>query len=75
VAEASKGGIGGWVRSIPVFFRQVEAERAKIAWPSRRETGMTALMVVILTLLLSVFFFVVDWSFSRIVAALLRLAA
>ncbi|PZU11051.1 preprotein translocase subunit SecE [Sphingomonas sp.] len=55
------------------FIQQVKAETAKVYWPSRRETVMTAVMVVVLTLVLSIFFFVVDWSFSRIVKFLLSL--
>jgi preprotein translocase subunit SecE len=55
------------------FLRQVRVESAKIVWPSRRETGMTALMVVIMTALLALFFFGVDSAFSAIVQALLGL--
>ena len=55
------------------FLRQVKAETAKIVWPSRRETMMTALMVVIMTTLLALFFFGVDSAFSSIVQALLGL--
>jgi preprotein translocase subunit SecE len=55
------------------FFRQVRAETAKVVWPSRRETMMTALMVVIMTSLLGLFFFGVDSAFSAIVQALLGL--
>ena len=55
------------------FLRQVRAETAKIVWPSRRETMMTALMVVIMTALLALFFFGVDSAFSAIVRALLGL--
>ncbi len=55
------------------FIQQVKAETAKVYWPSRRETVMTAVMVVVLTLVLGVFFFVVDWGFSRIVRFLLSL--
>ena len=53
------------------FFRQVRAETAKIVWPSRRETLMTGLMVVIMTTLLALFFFGVDSAFSAIVQAAL----
>ena len=76
MAEVSrgKGGIGGWLRSLPVFLNQVKAETAKVVWPSRRETVMTAVMVVAMTLILGVFFFTVDWAFSRIVRLLLSLA-
>ena len=53
------------------FLRQVRAESAKIVWPSRRETLMTAMMVVIMTTVLAIFFFGVDSAFSSIVQALL----
>jgi preprotein translocase subunit SecE len=55
------------------FFRQVRAETAKIVWPSRRETLMTGLMVVIMTTLLALFFFGIDSAFSAIVQAALGL--
>jgi preprotein translocase subunit SecE len=55
------------------FLRQVKTEAAKIVWPTRRETMMTALMVIIMTTLLAVFFFAVDSAFSSIVQALISL--
>ena len=55
------------------FFRQVRAETAKVVWPSRKETMTTALMVVIMTSLLGLFFFGVDSAFSALVKALLGL--
>jgi len=55
------------------FIRQVQAETKKVVWPSRRETVMTAVMVVLMTLLLGIFFFGVDAIFSRIVRLLLSL--
>ncbi len=42
------------------FLQQVSAETAKVVWPTRRETGITTLMVVIFAFVASVFFFVVD---------------
>ncbi len=55
------------------FFRQVRAETAKVVWPTRKETMMTALMVVIMTTILGIFFFAVDSAFSALVKALLGL--
>ena len=55
------------------FLSQVRTEAGKIVWPTRRETGMTALMVVIMTTLLALFFFGVDSAFSAIVQFLLGL--
>jgi preprotein translocase subunit SecE len=55
------------------FFRQVRAETAKVVWPSRKETLTTALMVVIMTTILGIFFFGVDSAFSALVRGLLGL--
>ena len=55
------------------FLRQVKAETAKVVWPTRKETVTTAIMVVIMTTLLGLFFFGVDSAFSAIVKLLLGL--
>ena len=57
------------------FLRQVRAETGKVVWPTRRETLMTGLMVVIMTTLLGLFFFGVDSAFAAIVRLLLSLVA
>jgi len=57
------------------FMRQVRAEAGKIVWPSRAETVRTAIMVLIMTTLLAIFFFAVDSAFAAIVKALLGLAS
>jgi len=46
--------------SIPQFINQVNAERRKIVWPSRKETWITSVMVFIMVALAATFFFVVD---------------
>jgi preprotein translocase subunit SecE len=53
------------------FIRQVRAETAKVVWPTRKETVTTAIMVMIMTSLLAVFFFGVDSFFGAIVKFLL----
>ena len=74
VFEAKEKKVGKVARVNPgEFLRQVRAESAKIVWPTRKETGMTALMVLIMTSLLALFFFGVDSAFSAIVKALLGL--
>ena len=57
------------------FIRQVRAEGAKVVWPSMKETRTTAIMVLIMTSLLAVFFFAIDSGFSAIVQFLLGLLA
>ncbi len=55
------------------FIRQVRSEASKVHWPTRKETVSTAIMVLIMTLLLAIFFFGVDAFFSTVVQALLKL--
>ena len=56
------------------FIQQVRAETRKVVWPTRRETIMTGVMVMIMTLLLGIFFFVIDAGFEALVKLLLSLA-
>ncbi len=55
------------------FIRQVRAETARVVWPTGRETMMTAVMVIIMTVVLGLFFFGLDSFFSWIVKSLLSL--
>ncbi|MFA6112485.1 MAG: preprotein translocase subunit SecE [Sphingomonas sp.] len=56
------------------FIRQVQAETKKVVWPTRRETVMTGVMVMIMTTLLAIFFFGIDTIFEAVVKLLLSLA-
>jgi preprotein translocase subunit SecE len=69
------GGVGGFFRNIPEFANQVKAETAKVAWPTRKETMMTAVMVLIMTTILGVFFTGIDKIFDTAAQALLKLVA
>ncbi|MBV7255679.1 preprotein translocase subunit SecE [Pacificimonas sp. WHA3] len=42
------------------FVREVRQEMSKVTWPTRRETIITTIMVLIMTSILSVFFLGVD---------------
>jgi preprotein translocase subunit SecE len=42
------------------FFRQVNQERKKVTWPTRKETTITTIMVFIMVVVASVFFLAVD---------------
>jgi preprotein translocase subunit SecE len=56
------------------FIQQVRTETRRVVWPSRRETVMTGIMVMIMTTVLALFFLGVDSIFNAIVTALLKLA-
>jgi preprotein translocase subunit SecE len=51
------------------FIRQVRQEVSKVTWPTRKETGITTLMVFIFVAIMAVFFLVVD----QVAAFLVRL--
>ena len=55
------------------FIRQVRSEASKVVWPTRKETVTTAIMVMIMTGMLAIFFLGVDAVFSSIVKFLLGL--
>ena len=42
------------------FIAQVRSEAAKVVWPTRKEAGLTTMMVFVLALLAAIFFFIVD---------------
>ena len=62
-------------RTSPVeFVRQVRQETAKVTWPSRRELGISTVMVFIMVFLAAAFFLVVDQVISIAVQFILGLA-
>lgn len=56
------------------FLQQVRAETAKVVWASRKQTLSTALMVMIMTAILGLFFLGVDRVLATLVHFLLSLA-
>lgn len=49
------------------FVRQVRQEVGKVTWPSRKETGISTVMVFVMVALASVFFLLVDQIFAMLV--------
>jgi preprotein translocase subunit SecE len=57
------------------FLQQVRAEAAKIVWPSRRETAISTVMVVIMAVLAALFFLAADQVMARGVALILGIGS
>ncbi|MGJ4856356.1 preprotein translocase subunit SecE [Labrys sp. KB_33_2] len=55
------------------FLRQVRNETNKVTWPTRRETMITALMVVIFTIAMAIFFSITDAVLIRAVSFIVNL--
>ncbi|MDX8396985.1 MAG: preprotein translocase subunit SecE [Mariprofundaceae bacterium] len=55
------------IATVSRFFSEVRTEARKVIWPDRKETVQATLMVVVMVLLLSLFLWLVDSSFSALV--------
>jgi len=53
------------------FVDQVRSETAKVTWPSRKETVITTIMVMVMVLFSSLFFLGADTILSWIVGSVL----
>ena len=56
------------------FLQEVREEASKVTWPTRKETMITTVMVMIMVALASVFFLVVDmalqWGVNKVLFGL-----
>lgn len=55
------------------FIRQIRQEVSKVSWPSRKETGVTTVMVFIMVTLAAIFLTTVDMIFAELVQYALRI--
>ncbi|MGY6709562.1 MAG: preprotein translocase subunit SecE [Rhizobiaceae bacterium] len=54
-----------------VFLQQVRTETSKVTWPSRRETLISSIMVLIFACIAAIFFFLSDQIISWVVEFIL----
>lgn len=57
------------------FLQQVRAETAKVTWPTRRETVISSIMVIIMAFLAAIFFFAADQVIAFAVGLILDLGS
>lgn len=55
------------------FFREVRSEARKVVWPTRNETLVSTVMVLIMVALASMFFLAADQIISFVVQFLLNI--
>lgn len=56
------------------FIREVRQEMEKVTWPTRKETGVSVLMVLALVVMASTFFVFVDWILSTVIRFIIGIA-
>ena len=57
------------------FIRQVRQEAGKVTWPSRKELGISTVMVFIMVFVAAMFFLLVDEVLALMVRLVLGLGA
>ena len=55
------------------FMREVRQEVSKVAWPSRKETGITTVMVFVMSICAALFFMLTDTIISELIQLILGL--
>lgn len=53
------------------FIQDVRTEAGKVTWPTRRETGITTAMVLVMVVLAAIFFVAVDEIIHFVVSLIL----
>ena len=53
------------------FVREVRQEIGKVTWPTRKETTVSTLMVLVLVTIAATFFVVADWIISTLIRAII----
>ena len=55
------------------FMQQVRTEVSKVTWPTRKETIITTIMVLIMVVLAALFFLAGDWVLRTFITLILGL--
>ena len=57
------------------FLQQVRQETAKVVWPTRNETVISIVMVLIFTVIAALFFFLADTLWAFVVGLVLNVGS
>ncbi|MFP4236008.1 MAG: preprotein translocase subunit SecE [Desulfonatronovibrio sp.] len=66
-----KGAVQAKFESAKEYLEEVKGELKKVTWPTRKETLSTALAVVVLVVIISVYLGIIDFGLSRLVKLIL----
>jgi preprotein translocase subunit SecE len=60
--------VSGWFGRARRFLIEVRAELSRVTWPTRREVWATTLVVIVISLIIGIYLYLVDLSLSALVA-------
>ena len=64
---AEGGGASNLFKSVGLFLRQAKVELKKVKWPTRKELIASTVVVIVLTLLISLYLGLVDLGLIKII--------
>ncbi|MDH3572741.1 MAG: preprotein translocase subunit SecE [Desulfobacteraceae bacterium] len=70
--KAEPGKFKGYIDKGLQFLREVKVELKKVVWPSRKQTIGSTVVVLILTIIISVFLGMVDIGLSSLIRVVLK---
>lgn len=59
------------IKRLSEFFKGVEFEMKKVSWPTMEELRGSTVVVLVISLILVIFLFTVDFALSRVVSIIL----
>ncbi len=65
--------VAGYINTVTQFLRECKVELQKVTFPSRQETVGSTAVVLVLTVVISLYLGLSDWALSRIVKMLLNI--
>jgi len=60
--------VSGWFGRARRFLTEVRAELSRVTWPTRREVWATTIVVIVISMIIGVYLYLVDLSLSALVA-------
>ena len=69
--ERARGPLGWWSRSKD-FLAKVREEVGRVTWPTQREVQATTVVVIVFSVVMGLYLFVVDAAFNKLVEFIFR---
>ena len=54
------------------YLKDVRSEMAKVSWPQRNEVSSATVLVVVLSIIVSIFVYACDWVLNNLVGLFLK---
>ena len=65
--DGGERGITGWWTNTRSFFTEVRNEMRRVTWPSRKEVYATTLVVILFSIVMGLYLYMVDLSLDALI--------